>query len=115
MSDKKFYLGQFEESVLLTVARLGNKAYGVPIRKTVETVTGRRTSIGAIYTTLERLEQKGFVSSYQGEPTAQRGGRAKQYYKLEAAGREALNETQRIRTRLQEGLTPDLQPSGSTI
>jgi len=114
MPDKKLYLGEFEEIVLLTVARLGTSAYGVPIRQTVETIAGRPTSIGAIYTTLERLEQKGFVSSYHGEPTPQRGGRAKRYYKIEAAGKVALDETARMRTRLQQGLNPGLQPTGSS-
>ncbi len=80
MADKQQYLGEFEEIVLLAIMRLRDNAYGVTIWQTVEEVAERPTSIGAIYTTLERLEQKGFVSSWQGEPTAQRGGRAKTWW-----------------------------------
>ncbi len=115
MADKQHYLGEFEEIVLLAVARLGNKAYGVSIRQTVEEVAGRRTAIGAIYTTLDRLEQKGMVSSWQGEPTAERGGRAKRFFQIEGAGRLALAEANRVRTRLREGLGPDLQPAGGAL
>ena len=112
MTDKNLYLGEFEEIVLLAVARLGSSAYGVTIRQTVEDVAGRSTSIGAIYSTLDRLEQKGMVSSWLGEATPQRGGRAKRYFKLEAVGQLALDEAQHIRDRLRSGLTPDLQPVG---
>ncbi|HEY0738869.1 MAG TPA: helix-turn-helix transcriptional regulator [Herpetosiphonaceae bacterium] len=115
MNDKKLYLGEFEEIVLLAVLRLGSNAYGVTIRQTVEEVAGRPTSIGAIYTTLERLEQKGFVSSWQGEATPERGGRAKRYFKIEGAARQALNEAELIRARLREGLNGGLQPVGSAI
>src|SRR3712207_4024781 len=115
MADKKRYLGEFEEIVLLAVARLGSNAYGVSIRETVERVAGRQASIGAIYTTLDRLEEKGMVCSYEGEPTAQRGGRAKRYFQIEGAGRQALDEAERTRTRLREGLTPDLQTVGGIV
>lgn len=115
MNDKKLYLGEFEEIVLLAVMRLGSNAYGVTIRQTVEEVARRSTSIGAIYTTLERLEEKGFVSSRQGEATPERGGRAKRYFKIEASGVQALNKAEAIRSRLREGLNPVLQPSGGII
>ncbi len=98
------YLGEFEEIVLLAVARLENNAYGVTIRQTVEEVAGRPTSIGAIYTTLDRLEQKGYISSCVSEATAKRGGRAKRYFELENAGREAMNEVERVRDRIRHGL-----------
>ncbi len=98
--------GQFEEIVLLAVMRLGTNAYGVRIRQTVEEATGRMTSVGAIYTTLERLEQKGFVSSRQGDPTPERGGRAKRFFKIEGAGVQALNDVQRTRDLLRGGLQP---------
>src|SRR5687767_8234753 len=110
MADKQFYLGEFEEIVLLAIARLGSKAYGVTIRQAVENVAGRSTSIGAIYTTLERLEQKGLFSSRQGEPTPQRGGRAKRYFQIEAPGLLALNEAHHTRMLLREGLNLGLQP-----
>ncbi len=100
MADNQLYLGEFEEIVLLTVARLGANAYGVSIRQTVQDVAGRPTSIGAVYTTLERLEQKGFVSSRQGEPTAERGGRAKRFFRVEAPGHQALAEAERVRRSL---------------
>lgn len=111
MGDKRPYLGEFEEMVLLAVMRLGSNAYGVTIRQTVEEATGRTTSVGAIYTTLERLEQKGFVSSRQGEPTAERGGRAKRYFKIEGAGAQALNDAERTRDVLRGGL----QPAGGVL
>lgn len=114
MNDKKLYLGEFEEIVLLAVLRLGSNAYGVTIRQTVEEVAGRPTSIGAIYTTLERLEQKGFVSSWQGESTPERGGRAKRYFKIEGAGMQALNEAELIRALLRTGLS-GLQGAGGAI
>jgi PadR family transcriptional regulator, regulatory protein PadR len=110
MTDKTLSLGEFEEIVLLAVRHLGNNAYGVPIRQTVEAARGRTTSIGAIYTTLERLEQKGMVSSALGESTPQRGGRAKRYYRIEGLGERALEAAQRVRSRLQ--VRPGLQPEG---
>lgn len=115
MPDKHLYLGEFEEIVLLAVARLGRNAYGVTIRQTVEDVAGRPTSIGAIYATLDRLEQKGMVSSWLGEATPQRGGRAKRYFQLEGAGQLALSEAESVRERLRDGVAPDLQPLGSTV
>lgn len=113
MNDKRLYLGEFEEIVLLAVARLREKAYGVPIRQTVQEATRRDVSIGAIYTTLERLEQKGFISSRLGEPTEERGGRAKRYFKVEATGMQVLEEAERVRRLLRQ--TPNLQPSGSAV
>jgi PadR family transcriptional regulator PadR len=88
--------------VLLAVMHLGANAYGVTIRQTVAEATGQEPSIGAIYTALDRLEQKGFVSSHQGEPTPERGGRAKRYFKIEGAGVQALNEAERVRSLLDD-------------
>ena len=93
-------LGKFEEIVLLAILRLHQNAYGVNIRREIETETGRTTSVGAVYTTLERLEKKGYLSSRQGEATAERGGRAKRYFEIEGAGAEALNQTMIARKRL---------------
>jgi len=115
MEDKKTYLGEFEEIVLLAVARLGTQAYGVTIWETVERVANRPTSLGAIYATLERLEGKGLVSSRQGEPTAQRGGRAKRYYMIEAAGAQALQDAERARAALRAGAVQGIQPSEGGI
>lgn len=100
MKEQTLYLGEFEELVLLATLRLGDSAYGVTIRQIVEEATRRSISIGAIYSTLDRLEKKGFISSRQGEPTAQRGGRAKRYFKLEGAGIKALRVIQDVRSRL---------------
>src|SRR5947208_3133453 len=110
MPSDKLYPGEFEEIILLAIARLGDNAYGVTIRRTVEEVAERPTSIGAVYTTLERLEQKGLISSRQGEKTPERGGRAKRYFRLEATGERALQEADRRRVLLRSRL----QPSGST-
>ncbi len=86
-------LGPFELQVISAVSDLGANAYGVSIRQAIELRIGRSVAVGAVYTTLQRLQAKGFVSSIQGEPTAVRGGRAKRNFKVEAAGREALDRT----------------------
>lgn len=97
-------LGEFEQIVLLAILRLGKEAYGVAIRDEIAQCTGRRTAPGALYTTLDRLEQKGFVASRLGEPTPERGGRAKRYYSVSAAGAAAVERAQRSYQRLLEGL-----------
>jgi PadR family transcriptional regulator, regulatory protein PadR len=104
MSDQKDSLGNFEEIVLLAVHKLGENAYGAKIRQTVAEATERDVSIGAIYATLDRLERKGYLKSWQGEATPERGGRAKRYFKVEGAGLEMLNHTNAARLRLTEGL-----------
>ena len=83
-------LGSFEQLVLYAILRLGSDAYGVPIHQEIQTCSGRQYSLGAVYTTLQRLEDKGYVSSWTGECTPQRGGRAKKYFRVEAAGSAAL-------------------------
>jgi PadR family transcriptional regulator PadR len=93
-------LGRFEEIVLLALARLRENAYGVTIRREIAERTGRDVSFGAVYTTLERLERKGYVSSRMGEPTAERGGRAKRYFRIEAPGRRALNSSRETIARM---------------
>lgn len=109
MAKKKDYLGEFEELVLLAILRLGSNAYGMQIRKALEEV-GRYTSIGALYATLERLEQKGFVKSWQGKATPERGGRAKRYFAIDALGLRVLNETQRCREAMIRGIRPGIVP-----
>jgi PadR family transcriptional regulator PadR len=86
-------LGPFEELVLLALVRLRDNAYGVTIRQEIAKRTSKDVSLGAVYTTLDRLQGKGYVSSRWGEPTAERGGRAKRYFLIEAPGRRALNST----------------------
>jgi PadR family transcriptional regulator PadR len=93
-------LGRFEEIVLLALVRLRENAYGVPIRREIAERTGRDVSFGAVYTTLERLERKGYVSSRVGEPTPERGGRAKRYFRIEAPGRRALNSSRETIARM---------------
>ena len=98
------YLGEFEQIVLLAVLRHADNAYGVNVWREIEERTGRSVLVGAIYTTLDRLEKKGLVSSRVGEPTAKRGGRAKRYYKIEKRGMEALNQSARILKSMRAGL-----------
>jgi DNA-binding PadR family transcriptional regulator len=97
-------LGEFEQVVLLAVARLGDEAYGTTIRREIDRRVGRDVSVGALYATLERLETKGLVRTRDGEPTAQRGGRAKRFYALSAAGVRALREARSVQDRMWEGL-----------
>ena len=99
-------LGEFEQIVLLALLRLRNDAYGVSIRREIATRSGRDVSIGAVYTTLERLERKGFVSSTVGQSTPERGGRAKRYYKIEAPGQRALDMSREMMNRMWDGLVP---------
>jgi PadR family transcriptional regulator PadR len=83
-------LGEFEQLVLIAVVRLETAAYGATIRRDIEARTERRLSISAVYTTLERLEAKGCVRSWVGDPTAERGGRRRKYFELKPAGARAL-------------------------
>jgi DNA-binding PadR family transcriptional regulator len=99
------YLGEFEHIVLLAVLRLGDGTYGARIREEIESVTGRSPAIGAVHATLERLERKGFVSSWMGEPTAERGGKAKRHFKIEPAGVASLKKARQTLERLQAGLS----------
>ncbi|MEZ5319256.1 MAG: helix-turn-helix transcriptional regulator [Vicinamibacterales bacterium] len=98
------YLGEFEQLVLLALARLGDDAYGVTIRKTLLDQAGRRASFGAVYSTLRRLEQKGLVRSSFGEPEPVRGGRAKKYVVLTARGRAAMRATHAALVRMADGV-----------
>jgi DNA-binding PadR family transcriptional regulator len=86
-------LGDFEQLVLLAILRLGDDAYGITIRDEIETRADRTPSIGAIYTALDRLEQKKLVTSWTGGATPERGGRAKRFYRIQAAGQSALEES----------------------
>ena len=86
-------LGEFEKAVLLALVRLRDNAYGVTIRQELTKRLDRDVAIGAVYTTLSRLEEKGYVSSNIGDPTPERGGRSKRYFRLEAPGAEALDRS----------------------
>lgn len=86
----KIVLGELEYSILSSAARLGDDAYGAAIRQDLQAMTGRQCSLGALYTTLERLEQKGLIRTWMGEPSPERGGRAKKMVRITATGvREA--------------------------
>jgi PadR family transcriptional regulator PadR len=98
------HLGDFEQIVLLALVRLGENAYGVPVRQEIEKRTGRSLTVGALYRTLDRLEEKGYISSRIGEPTAERGGRAKRYFRVDPLGIRALRQTQRELLAMWEGL-----------
>jgi PadR family transcriptional regulator PadR len=97
-------LGEFEQIVLLAILRLGDNAYGVMIGAEITECTRREPAPGALYTTLDRLEDKGLVTSRLGDPTPQRGGRAKRYFVLNAKGVAAITRTQQSYRRLLEGL-----------
>jgi PadR family transcriptional regulator PadR len=98
------YLGEFELLVLLAILRLDHDAYGVTIRDALESETSREVALGAIYKTLGRLEDKGYVSSRLGDPTPQRGGRRKKLYRLESLGSRALKQSVADLRRLTRGL-----------
>jgi DNA-binding PadR family transcriptional regulator len=97
-------LGSLEHIVLLAVMRLASDAYGMTVRRDIESATGRDISIGAVYATLNRLESKGFIKSYTGEPTAERGGRAKRHFRMTAEGKGALRATHEIILKMSAGL-----------
>jgi DNA-binding PadR family transcriptional regulator len=103
---RSFFLGDFEHVVLLALLRLGSDAYGTTIRREIEGQTGRSVSVGALYTALDRLERKGFATSSLADPTPQRGGRAKRYFVLTAAGHTALRHSRDVLQRMWRGLEP---------
>ena len=97
-------MGEFEQLVLLALLRLGNDAYGMEVREEIEQRTGREISYGAVYTTLDRLERKGLVTYRLGEATAERGGRARKYFRVSPAGADALRETRAALTVMWQGV-----------
>ena len=101
-------LGGLEQLILLVILRLGNDAYGVTIQREFAAVAGRQISLGAIYTTLDRLQAKGYVSSTIGGATQERGGRAKRYFSLEPEGRRALQSSLETLKSLSRGLSPEV-------
>ena len=101
-------LGQFEQLVLSAILALGDKAYGVTIHEKVEEISAKSISLGAVYVTLDRLEDKGFIMSWLSDPTPERGGRSKRHYQLQGLGERALQESlataQRMFAAVQESL-----------
>jgi DNA-binding PadR family transcriptional regulator len=100
------YLGEFEQIVLLAALRLGKNAYGVTIWEEIEKRTGRPVMLGAVYATLDRLEAKRYISSKVGDPTPERGGRAKRFFKITAQGSAALERSREILASMWAGLDP---------
>ncbi|MEQ9306269.1 MAG: helix-turn-helix transcriptional regulator [Marinoscillum sp.] len=96
----KGFIGEFEELVLLTIANLSDEAYGVAILEDITQRANRKLSIGALHSTLTRLEEKGYIPSFLGEPTAERGGRRKRYFELTQAAISALNDMKSLRDEL---------------
>jgi DNA-binding PadR family transcriptional regulator len=102
-------LGEFEQLILLAIVHLGPSAYGTAIRREIEDRTGRDIAVGALYTALDRLERKGFVTSALSDPTPQRGGRARRHFRIERAGSAALKRSRDLLARMWDGLSPDLR------
>lgn len=103
MSGRDF-LGEFEHIIVLALLRLEDQAYGVTVRQEIEFRTKREVSIGAVYATLGHLETKGYVKSRRGDPTPERGGRSKRFFRVTAKGVAAVNRTQRALQSMTEGL-----------
>ena len=102
-------LGDFEQLVLFGVLRLGDEAYGAAIRQEIHARSGRDVSINAVYTTLDRLESKGLLKSWTGEPTPQRGGRRRKFYALRPAGMAALRQAYLAFNAMADGLEGRLE------
>ena len=96
-------LGEFEYLILTAAAGLGDEAYGAAIREEIETTAGQKCSIGALYTTIDRLEAKGLLETWMGEATAQRGGRAKRMVRVTAHGAQAAREFYDAVARISRG------------
>ncbi|MEO1052286.1 MAG: helix-turn-helix transcriptional regulator [Bacteroidota bacterium] len=97
---KKYQLGEFEEVVMLTVGVLYDEAYGVSIKKEIEERLDRKVSVGALQTALKRLEDKGYLNSRDGQPTKERAGRPKRFYKITAHGKAAMEYMRNTRNEL---------------
>ena len=104
-------LGEFEHLVLLSILRLGPDVYGVPIIREIEERTSRTVSQAAAYLTLRRLEDKGWITSRLGDPSPQRGGRAKRYFSLEPDGLQRLHDARNVLLDMWDGVTPQIDGS----
>ena len=101
----KEQLGNLELMVLLALLRVQRGAYGVPISREIAEQTGREVAIGSVYAALERLERKGLVTSALGEPSPERGGRAKRYFQITGKGTAEVRDTRRMLTNMWRNLT----------
>ena len=111
------YLGEFEQMVMLAVARLGQGAYGIAILDEIRARTGTEAAVASVYAALDRLERRGFIASAVGAPTPERGGRAKKFFALEPAGADALTRSRSALDALWDGVAFDrdgsvLDPDG---
>ena len=98
------YLTDFELLILLAMLRVGDDAYGVPIAREIEGVGERRVVLATVYAALDRLEANGLVTSTVGDPTPERGGRAKRFFRVTTTGLKAVRQTRRALTRMWDGL-----------
>jgi PadR family transcriptional regulator, regulatory protein PadR len=105
------YLGEFELMILLAVIHLGDEAYGVPISRELEAHRGRDVSVGSVYAALERMEAKGLVASSLGDPTPERGGKAKRYFRVTREGLRQVHDTRRVLKQMWRTL-PELKGEG---
>ena len=101
---KKYQLGEFEEIVMLTVAILHEKAYGVSIKKEIESRLGRSVSVGALQSALKRLEDKDYLASHDGEATQERAGRPKRFFKITSLGKQAMEHARATRNSLWDAI-----------
>lgn len=102
---REVHLGEFEHLVLLAIVRLESEAYGVSIRRVIETRGGRTVSLGAVYSALRRLEKKGLIEAFHGRPDPVPGGRAKKYYRLTPDGLGVLDRVHGALARMTDGLS----------
>jgi PadR family transcriptional regulator, regulatory protein PadR len=100
LMSERGYLGEFELMLLLAVIHLGEEAYGVPISRELEKNRGKDVAVGSVYAALERLEAKGLITSMLGDPTPERGGKAKRFFRITKEGLRQVHETRRVLTRL---------------
>jgi len=102
--ERRFSLGAFDLMIMLALMRLGEPAYGVSILREIEDASGRAVAVATLYAALARLEKRGLISSQLGEPTAERGGRAKRYFQVTAKGVREVRDTQRVFSSLWHGI-----------
>jgi DNA-binding PadR family transcriptional regulator len=105
---ERSYFGELELMILLAVIHLGEDAYGVPISRQLEKYRGKDVALGSVYAALERLEAKGLITSTLGDPTPERGGKAKRFFRITKEGLRQVHETRRVLTRLWNTI-PDLK------
>lgn len=114
MGDERHQLGEFEQLAMLAILQVGDGAYAVPVREEIRARADRRVSRGALYTTLQRLEDKGYLTSTMADPSAERGGRPRRYFSVTQQGMAALRHSRRVLLEFWHGLEGRLdEPAGS--